>query len=251
MQVLGFDLAGKMAHYRKFYTNSSSLSYFFPPRTAIIGLIAGVAGFERDSYYEIFSPALANVSISIKSPLRKIMQVVNYVWAENLNQVNLSKKQHTQIPLEIVIPEDWNSDIRYRIFFSHREKDIFERVAESILDDDLKFPPYLGLSEFAGKIEPLDIFEAEEVQFDGLIEIDSILNVDYIYGRDVLLEPNAPAMYVKEKMPYSFGAGRMIDISSKEFIGEIKGKRLKLRGRGSYFFIDKDDINENILFMEG
>jgi CRISPR-associated protein Cas5h len=245
MRVLVFDLIGKMAHYRKYYTNSSSLSYFFPPRTTIMGLIAGILGFERDSYYEIFSPRYSNIGISIKSSLRKIVQVVNYVLADNLNQINSSMR--TQIPLEIVIPEDWNSSIRYRIYFTHSDKDTFEIIADTILSKDLKFPPYLGISEFIGEIEPLGIFEAQEVEFNGSVEIDSVLSLDFIGDKNISLEPSIGAIYVKEKMPYSFGKGRIIDDSPREFIGEIKGKRIRIRGEGIYYLIN----GEKILFMEG
>ena len=74
MEVLIFDLSGKMAHFRKYYTNSSSLTYYFPPRTVIIGLIAGLIGKERDSYYEIFSKDKAYVGISIKSNIQSRRQ---------------------------------------------------------------------------------------------------------------------------------------------------------------------------------
>ncbi|KPA09783.1 CRISPR-associated protein Cas5 domain protein, partial [Candidatus Magnetomorum sp. HK-1] len=39
LKILSFRLNGRFAHFRKFYTNSSSLSYFVPPRTAIIGML--------------------------------------------------------------------------------------------------------------------------------------------------------------------------------------------------------------------
>lgn len=55
MKFLVFDLKGKFAHFRKFYTNSSSLSYLVPPRTVIEGMVAAILGFERDSYYDMFS----------------------------------------------------------------------------------------------------------------------------------------------------------------------------------------------------
>ena len=51
MDLLVFDISGKFAHFRKYYTNSSSLTYLVPPRTSIYGLIAGILGLERDSYY--------------------------------------------------------------------------------------------------------------------------------------------------------------------------------------------------------
>lgn len=61
-EVIIFDIMGRNAHFRKFYTNSSSLSYLVPPRTVIAGLIAGLLGLpserftndEKETYYEKF-----------------------------------------------------------------------------------------------------------------------------------------------------------------------------------------------------
>ena len=49
MKIIVFDIKGKFAHFRKFYTNSSSLTYGIPPRTAICGILAAILGLERDS----------------------------------------------------------------------------------------------------------------------------------------------------------------------------------------------------------
>jgi len=54
MKLLIFDWKGRMGHFRKLDTNSSSLTYSFPSRTTIAGMIAGVLGYEKDSYYELF-----------------------------------------------------------------------------------------------------------------------------------------------------------------------------------------------------
>ncbi|MCB5267201.1 MAG: CRISPR-associated protein Cas5, partial [Candidatus Cloacimonetes bacterium] len=40
--ILELRLSGNLAHFRKFYTNASSLSYTIPPRTAICGLVASI-----------------------------------------------------------------------------------------------------------------------------------------------------------------------------------------------------------------
>jgi CRISPR-associated protein, Cas5h family len=71
-KVLVFDIKGPMAHFRKYYTNSSSLSYLFPPRTVVVGLIAGLLGLpserhtkeKRDIYYEKFDEKRCLVAVS-------------------------------------------------------------------------------------------------------------------------------------------------------------------------------------------
>ena len=49
-KILIFDIKGPMAHFRKFYTNSSSLSYLFPPRTVVAGIIAGILGLPSERF---------------------------------------------------------------------------------------------------------------------------------------------------------------------------------------------------------
>ncbi|HOP95644.1 MAG TPA: type I-B CRISPR-associated protein Cas5b [Dictyoglomaceae bacterium] len=248
MEVLVFDLLGKMAHFRKYYTNSSSLSYYFPPRTTITGILAGIIGLERDLYYEQFSEENCKIGISIKSSLRKKINMVNYIWAENLKDINLSKKQHTQIPLEIILPEDYKHLLIYRIFFAHKDEREFEKVKEKIVNEKVCFPPYLGISEFIGKINYVYLGKAEEKYFDNIVEINSVVNVEYIKNNECNVEPYENSLYIKELMPFSFDKNRQLRNSPKEFIGEIRNGKIKLKGHGKAYFIR--ELNENILFME-
>lgn len=247
MEVLVFDLIGKMAHFRKYYTNSSSLSYYFPPRTTIMGIIAGIIGFERDSYYEIFSEEKCKISVSIKTPLRKKINTVNYVWAENIKQVNLSAKQHTQVPLEIILPEEYTNSIVYRIFFRHKDYEIFNKVNEMVTKERVCFPPYLGLSEFIANIRYVYLGEAEEKEVEN-VEITSVVSVDYLKNNKCIVQPLDGALYIKELMPFSFDSNRMPRNSPKEFIGEIKLGKLLIKGKCRVYTIEK--IGEKVVFME-
>ena len=83
LSVIAFDIKGKMAHFRKYYSNSSCLSYFIPPRTTIIGIIAGLLGRPRDEYYEEFSLEQCNIGIAVLSSLKKIIYKVNYLHVES------------------------------------------------------------------------------------------------------------------------------------------------------------------------
>lgn len=249
MRVIVFDLLGKMAHFRKFYTNSSSLSYHFPPRTTIAGLIAGLLGYERDTYYEIFSTDKAKITIGVKSPLRKVLQMVNYVWAENVKQLNQSRGQHTQVPLEIIFPQDIKEDICYRIFFHHKDEKIMEDLKNKLVNFDFCFPPYLGITEFVGKVDFIGEGMAELSRADKVL-IDSVVSVDYIKKNSLILEPQMGAQYVKEKMPLSFNKDRLLKDPPKEFIGEIKTGKISLKGNVEYYKVEVRDLVQNVIFME-
>ncbi len=248
MEILIFDILGKMAHFRKYYTNSSSLTYYFPPRTVIIGLIAGLVGKERDSYYEIFSKDKAYVGISIKSNIKKIIQTVNYIWAEKLSDLNLSKGQHTQIPLEIITPQNFDDLIRYRIYFYHKEKEIFERSIDAVKNKKIVYPPYLGITEFAANIEFLDII-TPEIKSDKKLIIDTVVNLDYLNDCKLLSKENF--VYIKEKMPYDFKEGRILSEPPKDFVVEIKNGKVEIEAEKElqFYFLDYKLNKENILFM--
>ena len=154
-KVLIFDIKGPMAHFRKYYTNSSSLSYMFPPRTVITGLIAGLLGVPSERFrsenekifYEQFDSINCFVAISIRSKIRKMMQTLNYYNVEIKN-----KSLRYQIPVEILLPIDANQ-ILYRIYFFHSDEQRFNALKERLEKRKYCYPPYLGISEFLASID--------------------------------------------------------------------------------------------------
>ena len=228
MQIVVFDLIGKIAHFRKYYTNSSSLTYAFPPRTTITGIIAGILGFERDSYYEKFSIQNTKISVSLKSPVRTLMETVNYVWAEKPSDLNLSAGKHTQIPVEIIVPKEWNDNIRYRIFFTHNDAKLLEEFVKRVKSKKFIYPPYLGISEFIADAEFVEFDDYNESFSSDPILLTSVLSVDVLKaGVGHISFGSEGALYVKEKMPMDFNNNRKLASPTKEFIVEVKGKGIK------------------------
>ena len=160
--VLIFDIKGPMAHFRKYYTNSSSLSYLFPPRTVVVGLIAGLLGLpserhtkeKEDIYHEKFDERNCFVAVSLRSKVKRMMQTVNYVRTKSLSEINGSAGS-TQIPLEILIPENGH-EVTCRIYFYHTDKGIYGELKERLEKRMFVFPPYLGVTEFLASIDYID-----------------------------------------------------------------------------------------------
>lgn len=250
MEVLVFDISGKMAHFRQYYTNSSSLSYFFPPRTVLAGMVAGMMGLPRDSYYDLFAEDTMRVGLAIRSPLRKKMQTLNYVWAKELSQLNLSAGQHTQVPVELVLPRDYGDLIVYRVFLWHGNGDVFSRMKAIIGGEKVHFPLYLGISECLATMHFVGLTKAEEEEFAGEVEVSSVVGVEYLKKNGCFPVPREGAFYVKELMPFSFDAERRFRQSPREFVGEIKTGRVLLRGRGKVYRVSGSSFLERIVFME-
>jgi len=206
-KIIIFDLEGAIAHFRKFYTNSSSLSYAFPPRTVIIGLIAGILGFERDSYYDKFNTENCKIALSVRTPIRKLMQTVNYIRTKDTRELTGSGG-YTQVPVEFVLP--LNADfLRYRIYFLHKDEKIMENLRERLKNGTFEYPPYLGITECLATIRLIDD-EAEMFFYDDLdkklelptvVPIHKIRSINFVEG----------FKYIKEdRVPVEFDMNRMI-----------------------------------------
>lgn len=116
--LLCFDWCGKIAHFRKFYANTSALSYSIPPRTTVLGLLAAILGLERDTYYETIDQWL--IGVETLSPVRKIFQKFNYLKFEGagtLNEFAGIADHRTQVSTELLLPTNLRTDlVMFRIY---------------------------------------------------------------------------------------------------------------------------------------
>ena len=97
-RIIQLEISGTFAHFRKFYTNSSSLTYTIPPRTAVCGLLASICEMQRDSYYDVFSHENLGVGIAVTPGFmaKKTMQTLNYVNVESKNGLINDVSEHKQ-----------------------------------------------------------------------------------------------------------------------------------------------------------
>lgn len=208
MKLLIFDWKGRMGHFRKIDTNSSSLTYSFPSRTTIAGMIAGVLGYEKDSYYDLFGTEKCKIGLSLRTPVRKLFQTVNYLFVKSkadLNGVN----GHTQIPIEFLFPSIENDYIVYRIYFWHEDEKTYNTVKEFLQNRKTIYPPYMGLSELTSSIDFIQESETEiisptlkKIKFDSVVRISDL--------KENSLEFKTDCRFTKEFMPRSFNSKREI-----------------------------------------
>ena len=134
MRILSFYIKGKMAHFRRFYANSSSLTYTIPPRTTICGILAGLIGLPRDSYYEQFSCSNCGIAVAARSRTKKLVQTMNLLKVEQINELNGSSGVHTQTATEVLMPYNIREqDICYQIWISHMDNDVMQKLTYYLL----------------------------------------------------------------------------------------------------------------------
>ncbi|MDD3655898.1 MAG: type I-B CRISPR-associated protein Cas5b [Atribacterota bacterium] len=263
-RILIFDIKGPIAHFRKYYTNSSSLSYLFPPRTVIVGLIAGLLGIPsekhtniiEDTYYEKFDEKKCFVTVSMRSKIRKMMQTVNYLATDDFPRktydlflkMMTGKIGSTQIPIELLLPDTTNNII-YRIYFYHTDSRIYTDLKRRLENNHYVFPPYFGISELLASIKYVDEGKVTR-SLSKEIELNSVCKL-----KEIELNFNGNNFqYLTEKMPTVFYNGR-IPKEPCVYLCEVNCKpfNIKLKYGFSCYsvtYLEKGrHLSENIMFM--
>ncbi|MGC9203091.1 MAG: CRISPR-associated protein Cas5, partial [Thermoproteota archaeon] len=134
ISVLVADFWSDYAFFRRGYSTTSPLTYPFPPRTAISGLIACIVGMDWNEYYskveDKFSQENSLFSIQLLNPIKKIRINQNLIDTKQgfyLWDIVLKKQEpRTQIPFEYI------KDPKYRIFVWFKNKDLFNLLHEML-----------------------------------------------------------------------------------------------------------------------
>jgi CRISPR-associated protein Cas5h len=250
VNVAVFDLIGPFAHFRKYYTNSSSLSYAFPPRTVLMGMVAAILGWERDSYYEKLGLNEARFAVVIEVPVRRLIQTVNYIRTKEEDLARLRKlgvMKGTQVPLELLLPGDTSSSLCFRVYFAHRDENVTRELRERLAAGRSCYPLYLGLSEFIAQAHLVYYGPPDEVIPAGQeVVLHSVLVADYLrrpaFRGGVVLG--------RERAPQSFGAGRKL-MPPGNYIYETQARPWRAELSVPVYSFSLPSGKETVAFMEG
>ena len=78
-KIIAFDIWGDYGYFRRGYTSTSTITYPFPSRTSIAGLISAIIGLKKDSYHEIFNEINSKIGLRILNPIKKMNINFNYI----------------------------------------------------------------------------------------------------------------------------------------------------------------------------
>lgn len=108
ISIISFRYHARYGHFRKPYSNVSSLSYPFPPRTALSGLLGAILGVPKAEAPIKFDDKNLRVAVEIEKPIKTITHVTNLRQDSvggidySINRSKRSKKSNLKnIP-------DWN-----------------------------------------------------------------------------------------------------------------------------------------------
>lgn len=239
MDILVMRLGGRFAHFRKVYSNSSSLSYYVPPRTTVCGIIAAILGLERDSYYERFSLEKMQVAVKIETPLRKMIHTVNYMFIKGLSDFT-KRKQGTQVPYEIVAGAE--DEIAYTVYIGMEERDTFDELVCLVKNGRSRYIPSLGAASFLCHMEYGGVHATERVLSKNRVPIHTVTPLEIIASGSINVAKTNKL--VKENMPFSLGSDRL-PREMRGYVFDFVGNPLEFTPEDGYYPVD----GRNIVFM--
>lgn len=257
MRVLRFELRGKMAHFRKYYSNSTALSYSLPPVTTIKGMLAGLLGMERGSYYNLFSNRKCKIAVGTGSEVRKITQTMNLLKIERLDDLNGSSRpkgvvygaNHTQNDTEWLIPKHIQKDsLCFPVCVRHDDDAVFDALAERVCNfaegygsDGISLA--LGSAQCLGWISGGEVREAVQVS-ETLLTTHFAVPAEYISGFRYIPGAQTALSVFKEETFTEFDENRFLtEYSKMDMISSANGSDItyQLRPNVTFWRDGRDD----------
>lgn len=243
-----FDVNSFFAHFRKHFSTTSSLSYSFPPRTTISGLIAAVLGYERDAYYDVFSSENCRIALQVKAPIRHVTSTMSYLMTDKPLNLNKLRGIGDRAQIHVVMLVSGNRDLRqlsYRIFFNHKDKGLLEEVVDRIKRRKFAYPPALGTANSLADLEYVDFVDAEVYRPEGEVEVHTIIPVSAI---EKIRPQYERRIRIEELVPADFAADRTLR-SIESYVYEEEGRQIKAVVRGEVFSCTLDGDKVVGVFM--
>jgi len=198
-KVLVFDVWSDYAHFRKFFTTTSPLTFSLPPRTALCGLMGAILGFSKESYLGKFSRKDASLAVRILKPVKKVRFSENLIDTESVKTMNIVK-QHTRIKFEFL------KDPKFRIYFSHRDSQLYSEALEMLAAHQCVYTPCLGISEHIANFAYIGEYPVQRIENSGATLIDSVIRNDQI--QEIQFEPGKE--YMTETLPNEMAEDRTV-----------------------------------------
>jgi CRISPR-associated protein Cas5h len=237
-ECIVLDISGEFGHFRKPSTTSPAQTFGIPPRTTVAGMLAGMLGMERDSYYELFSRENSSVAVSLESPLRRLSVGINILTTDGPTKSPNSARpgrhitSHRQQTVFEVL-----CDPAYRIYVALEDETVLDRMEEMFAAGKSTYTLSLGLSEYLATYE--FVGRVDVTAQSGRTTVRSA-----VPGDEVDLIPSVDANYVTERSPAfmtSHNEGRRKADGSQTLTYDRNGGPIELR-EAPYAVVDGDVV---------
>lgn len=254
MEVISFDISGKIAHFRKYYANNTALSFSIPPRTTIMGMLAAICGFPKDSYYELFSSGNIDIGIALLTKTKKTIHRLNLLRVLGQSDFRGSK-DHVQTPFEIVTGENIkDSTITYRIFLRpvNIPTEIFLNLKELIRNKGNSFALTLGAANFNAYLSNFQEYAATERLAQRNFELfNSAINSEDVLEIELEKEDGGRISIVEEElMPADFVANHNRELQKmNRMLFSVSSSHLKAKLKDTAAIIELTNSDKKLIIQ--
>ena len=186
----GFQLIveGNWAHFKKPETNNNPLTHDFITKTAFMGLIGSVLGIERDEMRPLFPQLCSDIlyGVQIVNPIKK--ESWGFTMRKAVNVMDKAPKY-----LEFLKKPKYKVSA---VLINTRSEDYFNNFLISIIKNNTKFTPVLGLHNC-----PANLFYESDGNFSEK-QIGSFTTRSFVSRKHVLkVEPGVQFRIGLDRIP--------------------------------------------------
>ena len=137
-EVLAFGLWGDLAHYKKYYTTMSPLSFSIPTGTVLRGILGAILGIPADEAPEQFHDTY--IGLALEKPVKKVTIPLNNVKVTSKKHFS-RYEQHKPSNYEFV------KDPAYLVYVNCEQQDMQTELYQRLREHRSVYTVSLGLSE--------------------------------------------------------------------------------------------------------
>ena len=170
MKLLKFNIHGDFAHFRKPYSNISRMTYQIPPRMTVAGMLAGILGMDRDSYYDIFDQDSLSVSVRPLTPIKTIRIPQNVVGTSDGDMDKLNN-YGSGPTINILSPSSYKQRVfehiikpQYQIFIHIEENSLMNKLYKVLSQNKFTYTPSLGSARCIANISDVELVDTIRVK---------------------------------------------------------------------------------------
>lgn len=180
IELINFRLEGRIGHFLRADAGASAISYPFPPRTVIMGVLGAVLGLSKDRPQEVLEPM--DVAIAGKMPTTHWHKAkLRKDPPESLPfMVRRTQKQekNTKPERATLINQQWLFKPSYEIWAALPEP-YHSELEGRLKERRWHFQPSLGLSEMMADIQYSETVKAEKLPA-GTYPVETLIKQDYV-----------------------------------------------------------------------
>ncbi|MGI6253121.1 MAG: type I-B CRISPR-associated protein Cas5b [Aminivibrio sp.] len=219
--ALIFNIKGPIAMFRKSYTTTSSVSFPFPPPTAVAGLLGAIAGYgsgaEIDACRADFWRRMKGTRIGLAILEKGIV---------SSHTINFSNTKDPKKNPRIQVKHQFVFSPKYRVYVSGEiEKDLNDHLKNGTFI----FTPYLGVAYALAEIEFIGNCEEKDHDTEYPIPVDSVIPWSHGVSVDILKSGGV----FKERMPFEMDEVRGLKQALDVLYAPSPDRRLVLLDKGN------------------